>query len=65
MARSRSLSIEDAQELGDRLGDLHAIYREHIAVEDRQLFPVAARLLSSSQLHDIGREMAARRRAAG
>jgi hemerythrin-like domain-containing protein len=55
------LSPEDAQELRDRLGDLQSIYREHIAIEDRQLFPVAARLLSPAQLQEIGREMAGRR----
>jgi hemerythrin-like domain-containing protein len=55
------LSDEDAQELRDRLGDLQSIYREHIAIEDLELFPVAAQLLSSRQLEEIGREMAARR----
>ncbi len=56
------LSDEDARELRDRLYDLQAIYREHIAIEDRQLFPIARRLLSAKALQDIGREMAARRR---
>jgi hemerythrin-like domain-containing protein len=55
------LSDEEAIELKDRLADLEAIYREHIAIEDRQLFPVAARLLTSQDLHAIGLEMAARR----
>lgn len=55
------LSDEDARELRDRLGDLQAIYREHIAIEDKELFPIAARLLSSRQIEEIGREMAARR----
>ena len=55
------LSDEDARELRDRLGDLQSIYREHIAIEDHELFPVAAQLLSSRQLEEIGREMAARR----
>jgi hemerythrin-like domain-containing protein len=40
---------------------LHAIYEQHIGVEDRELFPTAAQLLSSSQMREIGREMAARR----
>jgi len=52
----------DARELRDRLGVLQAIYRDHIAVEDRELFPAAAKLLTRSELQDIGREMAARRR---
>jgi hemerythrin-like domain-containing protein len=58
------LSDEDAEELRDRLGDLQSIYREHIAIEDGQLFPVASRLLSSKAIAEIGREMAARRRRA-
>ena len=37
------------------------IYRRHIAIEDRELFPLAAYLLPSRQLQEIGREMAARR----
>jgi len=58
------LSDEDARELRDRLGDMQSIYRQHIAVEDHELFPIAQRLLSPSALEEIGREMAARRRRA-
>ena len=47
--------------LQDRLAELQSIYREHIAVEDGFLFPVAAQLLSEDDLREIGREMAARR----
>jgi hemerythrin-like domain-containing protein len=46
------------------LAALQAIYQEHIGVEDRELFPAAARLLSSGQLIEVGLEMAARRKAA-
>ena len=56
-----SLDPEAACALGAHLAALQAIYQEHIDVEDRELFPSAARLLSSSQLAEIGREMAARR----
>lgn len=55
------LSVVDTRTLTDRLEGLQAIYRRHIAIEDRELFPAAAYLLSSQQLLDIGREMAARR----
>jgi hemerythrin-like domain-containing protein len=41
---------------------LQAMYTQHIGVEDRDLFPAAARLLSSGQLIEVGREMAARRK---
>jgi hypothetical protein len=37
------------------------LYAAHIAVEDHEVFPTAARILSGSDLHDIGREMASRR----
>ena len=44
------------------LAALQAIYQEHIAIEDRELFPAAARVLSSGQLIQVGLEMAARRK---
>jgi hemerythrin-like domain-containing protein len=55
----------DARNLLDRLTDLQSIYREHITIEDRELFPAAAWLLSPGQLKEIGREMAARRSISG
>ena len=48
-------------DLREHLDALETIYREHIAIEDRELFPAASRLLSPSEIRDIGREMAARR----
>ena len=59
------LSEIDTRNLLDRLIDLESIYREHITIEDRELFPAAARLLSVGQLEEIGREMAARRSVSG
>jgi hemerythrin-like domain-containing protein len=56
-----SLSSRDADALRDHLAALQAIYREHIAIEDRDLFPAAARVLSAADVSAIGREMAARR----
>jgi len=55
----------DTRNLLDRLTDLQSIYRQHIAIEDRELFPAAIWLLSPRQLEEIGREMAARRSASG
>jgi len=52
----------DLAELGRRLAALQAIYGAHIAVEDRELFPAAGRVLSPADLAAIGREMAGRRR---
>lgn len=55
------LSEADAQELIDRLEELQTIYQRHFAIEERMLFPLAARTLSSRQLHEIGSEMTERR----
>jgi hemerythrin-like domain-containing protein len=57
------LSTVDTRNLTDRLEGLQAVYRRHIAIEDRDLFLLAAHLLSPRQLQVIGREMAARRSA--
>ena len=56
-----TLAEADAQVLVERLADLERLYREHIEVEDHDIFPAAARVLSSSELEAVGREMAARR----
>ena len=55
------LDQESTAVLVEHLTALQAIYRDHIAVEDRDLFPVASRLLSPDQMTEIGAEMAARR----
>lgn len=52
-----------ATALRAHLAALQTIYLAHIGVEDRELFPTAARLLSPLQLAAVGREMAARRAA--
>ncbi len=55
------LSKADAGELREHLAALQALYREHIGVEDRDLFPAAGQALSPAELAEVGREMAARR----
>lgn len=55
------LSAEDRETLRGTLKELRGLYAAHIRVEDEEVFPAAARLLSASQLEDVGREMAARR----
>lgn len=57
------LHLAEVGALRAHLAALQAIYKEHIGVEDRDLFPAAARLLSSGQLIEVGIEMAARRKA--
>ena len=51
----------DAAALFEHLTRLQALYRAHIAVEDNDLFPAAARSLDPAALQAIGEEMAARR----
>lgn len=55
------LRAEDFEHLTRLLGDLRAMYSRHIAVEDSELFPMAARVLSRQQLLEVGAEMAQRR----
>ena len=55
------LGDDRALELRDRLARLQDLYARHIAVEDRELFPAAARLLDAGEIRQIGQEMAARR----
>jgi len=57
-----ALEAPRARELSEHLAALRAIYTQHIAIEDQEVFPAAGRLLSRDQLGEIGREMAARRR---
>ena len=56
-----SLSDPDLEELRQRVARLRALYQRHIAVEDREVFPVAGRVLDRAQIEEIGGEMAARR----
>ena len=59
-----SLDPVAATALRAHLSALQTIYRQHIGLEDRELFPAAARLLSPDQLREVGMEMAARRQKA-
>jgi len=56
-----SLAPGAIQELQRLLERLRCLYQAHISVEDQQLFPAAARILSDQQLRVIGGEMARRR----
>jgi hemerythrin-like domain-containing protein len=57
-----ALPAGDAMSLREAVERLDSLYKSHIAVEDQQLFPAAAGLLSADDLRDIGQEMARRRR---
>ena len=55
------LSPPDLEELRQRVARLQTLYRRHIAIEDSEVFPAAARVLDRTQIENIGSEMAARR----
>jgi hemerythrin-like domain-containing protein len=55
------LAPEDASRLSAVLEELSQLYRRHIFIEDTELFPLAAKVLSASDRESIGAEMAARR----
>jgi len=59
--RDCTLPADAVRTLSTTLALLTEIYAGHIAVEDRQVFPAAARILSADDLRHIGCEMAARR----
>jgi hemerythrin-like domain-containing protein len=54
------LDAAEARALRERLAALRHLYQQHICIEDRDVFPAAARLLSATQIHEVGREMAER-----
>ncbi|WP_428940052.1 hemerythrin domain-containing protein [Fontivita pretiosa] len=55
------LAQPQVRRLGTLLSRLARLYRQHILIEDHELFPLAQRLLSAPQLERLGREMALRR----
>jgi hemerythrin-like domain-containing protein len=58
---SGQLDPADATALWGHVAALRALYAAHITVEDHELFPAAARLLTAEAVAKIGGEMAARR----
>lgn len=61
-ARDGSLPGDVTQQLTTDLEALQALYTRHIRVEDQELFPAAADVLTKDDLQSVGREMAERRR---
>ena len=55
------LSIADAARFSILVNQLSDLYRRHIGIEDREVFPFAAGVLSAADREAIGGEMAARR----
>ncbi len=58
---SGTLPPDAIASLSSKLVDLSELYRAHIAVEEGEIFPLAARTLSPADRQAAGREMAARR----
>lgn len=58
---SGSLPPTEAARFSGLVAELADLYREHIAVEERELFPAAGALLGKPQRDAMGSEMAARR----
>ena len=60
-----TLSSKSTSRLLKLLLQLRDLYREHIAMEDHEVFPMAAASLCDSDRQGIGREMASRRKISG
>lgn len=58
---NQTLSEEETARLRDDLAELTRLYGPHLALEDRHLFPIAADVLTQSDLSEMGAEMAKRR----
>jgi hemerythrin-like domain-containing protein len=56
-----SLAAPQTDKLFRTLHELREMYRRHIAVEDDEVFPLAAKVLDRDQLAHLGRQMARRR----
>lgn len=56
-----SLAPAQVTRLERLLGTLQSLYSRHIAIEDNDVFQVAAQVLGAQDLHDVGQEMAQRR----
>jgi len=56
------LSQQDTELLRETIEELTLIYKEHIHIEDTQVFPAAAQALSEAEKAAIASEMASRRK---
>jgi hemerythrin-like domain-containing protein len=59
--KTGSLDQHQAERFAAILSDLSNLYTRHIALEERELFPVANKLLPAAQREAIGVEMKSRR----
>lgn len=61
--REGALSQEETRTLESVIKELGTLYTRHIGIEDREIFPLAGRVLSPEDLKAVGAEMSARRSA--
>jgi hemerythrin-like domain-containing protein len=59
--RQGTLDGQQAAHMREALDELRSIYREHIRIEEEQVFPKAAECLPDSVLGRLGQQMANRR----
>lgn len=59
--KENALNPEKTERLRAALHELQSIYDRHIAIEDKEVFPIAQKCLSSEKLQEVGKEMASRR----
>lgn len=55
------LTPDKSRDFREAVSQLDAMYRRHIEVEDKQVFPVAERVVNAELKAEIAKEMAARR----
>ena len=58
---SGRLAPDETTRLLHNLRELQSIYERHIAVEDNEIFPLAARVFDAGMLNEAAREMTKRR----
>lgn len=59
------LTINQRRRFAKRVRELITLYRDHIRIEDEELFPMAASILDENDIKVIGQEMATRRHLQG
>lgn len=62
--RDGILPAAEVHALQIELRDLRTFYASHLTAEDDELFPLSEQILDETQLRDMGKEMAARRKKA-
>lgn len=55
------LAPPQIRKLAQVLQVLHELYQRHIEIEEREIFPLAGKVLAGQQLAQLGKEMAQRR----